>query len=176
MYLVVGWAIVEAASVLFPALLLPDWTHRLVVVLTLLGFPAAVILAWAFDVTPDGLRKTDEADVATPTTAEKADELARVGHRKLDIAALRRRVGREMMGLGARVNELLEQDEVPDVREDEDVQRFMQRIRDLRTQIEHKEKEVEDIRRKTGEESPEDDDLDVMDADILDEEETPRTD
>ena len=72
-YLVVGWAIVEATSVLFPALLLPDWTQRLVVILALLGFPAAVILAWAFDVRgPVPLSAPERA--ADPGEGDEQDE------------------------------------------------------------------------------------------------------
>jgi hypothetical protein len=57
-YLIGAWAAVEAASVLFPALLLPEWTTRLVVALALIGFPVTVVLAWAFDVTERGVQKT----------------------------------------------------------------------------------------------------------------------
>lgn len=57
-YIIGAWVAVEAASVLFPALLLPDWTTRLVVALALIGFPVTVVLAWAFDVTEGGFQKT----------------------------------------------------------------------------------------------------------------------
>ena len=56
-YAVVAWAVVEAADILFPALLLPDWTQRLVIALIVIGFPLALVLAWAFELTPDGLRR-----------------------------------------------------------------------------------------------------------------------
>ena len=49
-YVVVAWIIVEGASVIFPALMLPDWTLRLVVVSTFLGLPLVIVLAWVFDV------------------------------------------------------------------------------------------------------------------------------
>lgn len=52
-YLVVAWLLVEVASVLFPELLLPDWSVRLVIALLVLGFPIAMILAWAFDLRPE---------------------------------------------------------------------------------------------------------------------------
>jgi TolB-like protein/Tfp pilus assembly protein PilF len=57
-YVVVGLVVVEAANNLFPALNLPDWTVTLVVALTILGFPVAVALAWAFDITPGGVVRT----------------------------------------------------------------------------------------------------------------------
>ncbi|UCC71814.1 MAG: hypothetical protein JSV86_15775 [Gemmatimonadota bacterium] len=62
-YVVVGLVVVEAANNLFPALNLPDWTVTLVVALAILGFPAAVALAWAFDITPAGVKRTHDLDV-----------------------------------------------------------------------------------------------------------------
>lgn len=49
-YVIVAWIIVEGASTVFPSLLLPDWTVRLVVILAILGLPLVVILAWVFDI------------------------------------------------------------------------------------------------------------------------------
>lgn len=49
-YVVVAWIIVEGASVIFPSLMLPDWTLRLVVVSAILGLPLVIVLAWVFDV------------------------------------------------------------------------------------------------------------------------------
>lgn len=67
-YVVVGWLVVEVSSVLFPSLLLPEWTHRLVVGLAIVGFPLVLVLAWAFDLTPHGLKRdtsTKDTEVAT---------------------------------------------------------------------------------------------------------------
>lgn len=55
-YVVVAWLIVEVTSVMFPGLLLPDWTVRFVIGLAIVGFPIALVLAWAFELTPDGPR------------------------------------------------------------------------------------------------------------------------
>ena len=60
-YGVVGWTVVEVASAVFPALDLPDWTVTLVVALVLLGFPIALVLAWAFERTPAGVRRAEAA-------------------------------------------------------------------------------------------------------------------
>jgi len=60
-YGVVGFAIIEAADAMFPRMALPDWTVTLVVWLALLGFPVAIVLAWAFEMTPEGMRRTAEA-------------------------------------------------------------------------------------------------------------------
>lgn len=56
-YVIVAWIVVETASVVFPELLLPEWSVRLVLALALLGFPLAMVLAWAFDLSPDGLQR-----------------------------------------------------------------------------------------------------------------------
>jgi adenylate cyclase len=53
-YAIVAWIVVEVASVLLPTLLLPEWSLRLVTVLALLGFPVALVLAWVFELTPEG--------------------------------------------------------------------------------------------------------------------------
>jgi TolB-like protein len=65
-YIIAGGAIIQLASAAFPAWELPNWALRLVIVLLLVGFPIALILAWAFDVTPQGIRATP--DVAVPRT------------------------------------------------------------------------------------------------------------
>jgi TolB-like protein/Flp pilus assembly protein TadD len=57
-YIVAGGFIIQIASAVFPAWELPSWTFRLVVVLLLIGFPISLILAWAYDVTPQGIRAT----------------------------------------------------------------------------------------------------------------------
>ncbi len=75
-YVVAAGGIIQLASAAFPAWELPNWTLRLVIVLLLIGFPIALILAWAFDVTPQGIR-------ATPKT-----ELSRPSHRRRNIAVL----------------------------------------------------------------------------------------
>lgn len=56
-YGVVVWFVVQAASIVFPALHVPDWSITLVVVLSIIGFPVALVLAWAYDLTPAGVRR-----------------------------------------------------------------------------------------------------------------------
>lgn len=56
-YALVAFVIWQAAEIAFPALNLPPWTLTFVVVLTLLGFPIALVLAWAFDITPEGVKR-----------------------------------------------------------------------------------------------------------------------
>ncbi|HUP51835.1 MAG TPA: tetratricopeptide repeat protein [Longimicrobiales bacterium] len=56
-YAVAAWVVVQVANDTFPALQFPDWALTLVVVCALLGFPVALALAWAFDLTPEGVRR-----------------------------------------------------------------------------------------------------------------------
>ena len=57
-YLVAAWVVVEVASTVAPNLNLPEWTPRMVTLLVMLGFPLALVLAWIFDVTPEGVKVT----------------------------------------------------------------------------------------------------------------------
>ena len=60
-YVIAAGGIIQLASAAFPAWELPNWALRLVIMLLLIGFPIALILAWAFDVTPQGIRATPSA-------------------------------------------------------------------------------------------------------------------
>src|SRR5207237_7798913 len=60
-YVIAAGGIIQLASAAFPAWELPNWALRLVIVLLLVGFPIALILAWAFDVTTQGIRTTPTA-------------------------------------------------------------------------------------------------------------------
>jgi adenylate cyclase len=62
-YAVLGWLVVQIAATTFPVLMLPDWSVRLVVALFLLGLPVVVVLAWMFDITPDGVERTQRVTV-----------------------------------------------------------------------------------------------------------------
>jgi TolB-like protein/Tfp pilus assembly protein PilF len=66
-YIIAAGGIIQLASAAFPAWELPNWALRLVIVLLLVGFPIALILAWAFDVTPQGIRATPSV-VVSPRT------------------------------------------------------------------------------------------------------------
>lgn len=68
LYLVVAWLLLQAAALLEGALNLPEWFDGLVTALVLLGFPVALLLAWAFELTPDGVRRTRDSESGdTPT-------------------------------------------------------------------------------------------------------------
>jgi adenylate cyclase len=61
-YSAAAFVVIQAADVIFPRIPLPGWTVTLVVWLCLLGFPFAVVLAWVFERTPEGLKRTDDAE------------------------------------------------------------------------------------------------------------------
>jgi TolB-like protein/Flp pilus assembly protein TadD len=61
-YAIIGWLSVQIATQVFPFLEIPVWVVRLVIVLVAIGFPIALIIAWAFELTPEGLKRTELAD------------------------------------------------------------------------------------------------------------------
>ena len=61
-YAVVAWLLMQVASQIFPFFEIPNWAVRLVVLLLIIGFPVALILAWAFELTPEGVKRTEAAD------------------------------------------------------------------------------------------------------------------
>jgi TolB-like protein len=64
-YAVAAWLLIQIATQVFPFFEIPNWAVRLVVIILILGFPIALILSWIFDLTPQGIRRTDEADRAS---------------------------------------------------------------------------------------------------------------
>src|ERR1041385_4347152 len=60
-YAVVAWLLVQIATQVFPFLEIPTWVVRLVIALVAIGFPVALIIAWAFELTPQGIKRTDDA-------------------------------------------------------------------------------------------------------------------
>ncbi len=61
-YAVVGWVIAQVATQIFPFLEIPNWIVRLVIVLIAIGFPIALVIAWAFEATPEGIKRTEDVD------------------------------------------------------------------------------------------------------------------
>jgi TolB-like protein/Tfp pilus assembly protein PilF len=58
-YAVVAWLLIQAASILFPTFEAPPWVMKVVVVIIAIGFPIALIIAWAFEMTPEGMKRTE---------------------------------------------------------------------------------------------------------------------
>jgi hypothetical protein len=63
-YAVVGWLLVQVATQVLPFLEISNWAIRLVIFMSALGFPVALISAWAFELTPEGIKQTEDADAA----------------------------------------------------------------------------------------------------------------
>jgi TolB-like protein/Flp pilus assembly protein TadD len=70
-YAVVGWLIAQIATQIFPFLEIPNWIVRLVILLIAIGFPIALVIAWAFEATPQGIKRTEVADAIPTTTGHK---------------------------------------------------------------------------------------------------------
>src|SRR5207247_10874923 len=69
-YVVAGWALSQGIAQVFPVFDIPNWIIRLIVLLIILGLPIALVLAWTFEITPQGIKRTEIAD-AMPAAARK---------------------------------------------------------------------------------------------------------
>ncbi len=76
-YLIAGWLTMQVVDVMFPALNLPEWLTRAVAAMLLLGFPFALIFAWAFELTPDGIKREKDVDRSQSITQETGQKLNR---------------------------------------------------------------------------------------------------
>jgi TolB-like protein/Tfp pilus assembly protein PilF len=63
-YGVIAWLLIQIATQTFPFFEIPNWMVRAVIVLLLLGFPVALVIAWAFELTPEGLKRTEDVDLS----------------------------------------------------------------------------------------------------------------
>ncbi len=75
-YAIVAWLLIEVASVLLPTFKAPEWVMQVCTFLLILGFPVALIFAWAFELTPDGIKRetaVDPAESITKQTGRKLD-------------------------------------------------------------------------------------------------------
>jgi len=76
-YVVLGWVLLQVVDVVVPILALPDWVARLVLLLLGLGFPVVLIFAWAFELTPEGLKREKDVDRSQSIAASTARKLDR---------------------------------------------------------------------------------------------------
>src|SRR5262245_28361398 len=70
-YIVGGWALSQGIAQVFPVFDVPNWAIRLVVLLIIIGLPVALVLAWAFEITPQGIRRTETADAMPQAGRQK---------------------------------------------------------------------------------------------------------
>ena len=69
-YAVVAWLLLQIATQVFPFIEIPNWAIRLVIMLIVIGFPIALVIAWAFELTPEGIKRTEDVDLS-PTLRRK---------------------------------------------------------------------------------------------------------
>jgi predicted ATPase len=86
-YLAGSWLLIEVTSQIFPALMLPEWASRLVVIVAIAGLPVVVIVAWSFDLTPRGVVRTPS--LARPRTSHQQQPADLIGRESalLDLTA-----------------------------------------------------------------------------------------
>src|SRR6202048_5079791 len=70
-YIVAGWALSQGIAQVFPVCDIPNWAIRLIVLLIIFGLPVAVVLAWMFELTPQGIRRTETADAMPAAKGQK---------------------------------------------------------------------------------------------------------
>jgi len=70
-YIVAGWALAQGIAQVFPVFDIPNWLVRLIVLLIIIGLPIALVLAWMFELTPQGFRRTETADAMPGTARQK---------------------------------------------------------------------------------------------------------
>src|ERR1043166_9765839 len=61
-YVVMAWLLIQVATQVFPSFSIPNWVVRLLVLLGIIGFPIAVVCAWAFEITPEGIKLEGDVD------------------------------------------------------------------------------------------------------------------
>lgn len=76
-YAVTAWLLVQIATQVFPFFDIPDWVVRVVILLLALGFPVALALAWVYELTPEGIRRTEPADSVTARPTPATREIGR---------------------------------------------------------------------------------------------------
>ena len=70
-YAVAGWALSQGIAQVFPVFDVPNWAIRMIVLLIVLGFPVAVVFAWFFEITPEGVKRTEVADAMPKVATQK---------------------------------------------------------------------------------------------------------
>ncbi|MGB5621812.1 MAG: adenylyl cyclase, partial [Gammaproteobacteria bacterium] len=78
LYGIVAWVLIQIVDVVMPRLGIPEWGVTLVIVLLGIGLPIALIFAWAFELTPEGIKRTREVDPeisVTPDTGQRLNHL-----------------------------------------------------------------------------------------------------
>ena len=70
-YAVVGWLLVQITTQVLPIFEIPNWALRLIVLAIIIGFPISLVIAWAFELTPEGIKHTEDVDLADKRVSKK---------------------------------------------------------------------------------------------------------
>ncbi len=90
-YAIVGWLLIEIATTILPLFEAPDWIAQVFAFFVILGFPLAIILSWAYELTPEGVKRSHEV--------EATESIAHVTGRKIDFAI----IGALFLALGCNI-------------------------------------------------------------------------
>jgi serine/threonine-protein kinase len=74
-YAIAAWLLIQAASILFPTFEAPPWVMKIFVTVVMLGFPIALVLAWAFELTPEGIKRAEDVDLSKSITRKTGRKL-----------------------------------------------------------------------------------------------------
>jgi TolB-like protein/Tfp pilus assembly protein PilF len=77
-YLVAAWLLIQIATQVFPFFEIPDWAVRLVVLILILGFPIALVLSWAFEITPEGIKREEDVGPNESITHKTGRKIVRI--------------------------------------------------------------------------------------------------
>ena len=74
-YVVASWALAQGLAQVLPVFDVPNWVVRLVVLLLIIGFPVALVLSWAFEITPEGIKRESDIDASKSITRKTGRKL-----------------------------------------------------------------------------------------------------
>jgi len=84
-YAITAWLLIQIIATVFPILKLPEWSVTLLTVIILMGFPLSIIFAWAFEMTPEGLKRSSEVDKSESITHKTAKKINRIAIASLSL-------------------------------------------------------------------------------------------
>src|SRR5204863_8065587 len=74
-YAVVAWLLIQAASIILPTYEAPAWTMKVLIAALAVGFPIAVVLAWAFEITPEGIKRAEDVSPSESIKSRRGRKL-----------------------------------------------------------------------------------------------------
>src|SRR5437016_2604533 len=77
-YVVVAWLLIQAASIFLPAFDAPSWVMKFLITAIVLGFPIALVLSWAFEITPEGIKREEDVAPNESITHQTGRKLVRL--------------------------------------------------------------------------------------------------